>query len=178
MTNRAIIDEYNDWLLEIIGFNLPEHRKYELLIKELNKVPFRWVIPMDENRDIDAFCMRKEFLFDNGYDVSSVWHESRTVLEVLIAFSRRIETDITGEPGKDDFGRWFWVMLDNLELLDFENVWFDKKAVDRILNIWLDRKFKKNGIGSIFPTTKVTSDQRDVEMWYQMQGYIDEHWEL
>ena len=176
MTSKRILDDYFDWMLSEIKFYSPKHRKYELLLRELNNIEFKWVIPMDENRDMDAYDLRKEFLFDAGYHVYDIWDSPRSVLEVLVAFSRRIEIEITGEPGNDDLGRWFWIMIENLSLLEFDNLMFDKGKVDKILEKWLSHLYKKNGKGSIFLTHKSDIDFRDMEMWYQMHTYLNENW--
>ena len=179
MVDSEILDRYYDYLLDLVRFDLPEHRKYGRLMADMYEKPFIIVHPMDENRDGDALYLRKEFLFDNGYDVEhDLWMDERSVLEVLAAFSRRIEIEITGTPGEDDLSRWFWVMIENLGLNEFDNRHYDKDAVSEILDIWLCRKFERNGAGSIFPLKKVSRDQRDVEMWYQMQAYLNENWEF
>lgn len=178
MVVKSLLDDYYDWLLEQADIFLPEHRNYERLLRELHRTTFTWIIPMDENRDMDAVELRKEFLFDCGYHRYELWNTPRSVLEVLLAFSRRIEIEITGEPGNDDISRWFWVMLGNLGLMKFSDDRFVKEEVDKILGIWLDRKFKKNGSGSIFSVKKSGVNMTDVEMWYQMHYYLNENWKF
>lgn len=172
---NKLLEEYYYYLLDNIGANLPEHQNYTYLLEDLNDKEFIWRHPMDENRDIDGLYLRKEFLFDTNRDISLVWDDPRSVLEVLIAFSKRIETEITGEPGNDDIGRWFWVMLDNLGIL-LPDDHYDHGLVMYNLDIWLLRKFKSDGREGIFPLKKPNSDQRDVDMWYQMQSYLNENW--
>lgn len=170
-----IKDEYFEWMLKIIDFDLPEHRNYERLLRELDEIEFYWVVDMDENRDIDAYDLRKEFLYDCNISLDCLYDGPRTVLEVLVAFSKRIETDVTGEPGEYDYGKWFWVMLDNLGLLEFDNYRMNTRAVDNIVEKWLSRNISVNGKSGIFPIKKLTCDQRGVEMWYQMQAYLNEN---
>ena len=158
VAERTLQEEYYDFLLDIIGFDLPEHRKCSKLLEDLNDKEFFWVHPMDENRDIDALYLRKEFLVETGRDSSEIWDDPRSCLEVLVAFSRRIEIEITGEPGNDDLGRWFWVMLNNLDII-YEDDHYDHGLVQFKLDVWLARKFDKNGKYGIFPLKKVTNDQ-------------------
>ncbi len=176
MIVKSLLDDYFDWILEQVGFDLPEHRDYLRLLKKLSTTEFTWILPMDENRDIDGFDLRKEYLFDEGYRRYDIWDSPRSVLEVLVAFSRRIETEIMGEPGNDDLARWFWVMIGNLGLLKFDDNHFVESEIDKILEKWLSRKFNSDGKGSIFPLKKKKVDQREVEMWYQMHGYLNENY--
>lgn len=178
MIVKSILDDYFDWLLEQVDFFLPEHRDYLEVIKSLHATTFKWVVPMDENRDIDGYELRKEYLFDNGYSTHDIWDTPRSCLEVLVAFSRRIEIEITGEPGNDDLSHWFWVMVENLGLLKYDDDHFRKDEVDKILGKWLCRKFSKKGHGSVFFVTKSDIDMRKVEMWYQMHHYLNENWKF
>ena len=52
------------------------------------------------------------------------------------------------------------------------------QRIDDILDRWIERKFSRNGKGSPFPLKKPKKDQRKVELWYQMQGYICENYPL
>lgn len=180
MANDYILDQYYCWMLDMMDFNLPNHRNYDLLMQKLHSIDFYWDaegVPMDENRDIDAYEMRKDFIDECGYDSDvSIWDDPRSVLEVLVAFSRKIEIMITGEPGNDYLGRWFWVMLDNLGLLEYDNFHYDDIAVDKIVHRWLSRRVTKSGKNGIFPLKKMSQDQRGVEMWYQMHAYLNENW--
>lgn len=178
MVDSDVLDKYYDYLLGIINFNLPKYRRYGRLVEELFDTEFYYVHPMDENRMNDGLYLRKEFLFDIGMDVhEDLWIDPCSVLEVLVAFSKRIEIEITGEPGEDDLGRWFWVMVKNLGIL-YPNNEFDHGIVQFKLENWMSRKFEKSGNGSIFPLKNWRADQRDVEMWYQMQAYLNENWEF
>lgn len=178
MLNARMLDDYYNYILNIVDFGLPEHRKYSKLMYELNNIEFTWVLPMDENRDMDAIELRRSFLIDNGYDeFRDLWDTPRSVLEVLIAFSKRIEIEITGEPGEDCLGRWFWVMLKNLDVLMVDRR-FDIRVLRSNIDVWLLREFDESGRGSIFPLKNWRNDQRKTDMWYQMHAYIHENWEF
>lgn len=177
-TISEIVEDYHEWLLDLMRIDLPEHRNYLELMHDLDLKEFTWINPMDENRDIDAFDLRKEYFFDNGMDVSDVWISPRSCLEVLVAFSRRIEIEVMGEPGDDHIERWFWIMISNLGLDKYTDDRYDSKKVNEILDIWLSRRYKINGKNGIFPLKKVTSDQRQIDLWYQMQAYLMENYKI
>ena len=176
MLVRDLIEDYHDWMCDLMRINLPEHRKYGRLLHELDCKEFIFSHPLDKNRDLDGYLLREEFLFDNGYDQKDIWDGPRSVLEVLVALSKRIETEITGDLGNDKIERWFWVMIKNLGLDIYTDDNYDQEEVNRILDVWLQRRFKSNGKGGLFPLKKTTQDQRDIDIWYQMQLYLDEEW--
>lgn len=168
--------DYHEWICELMCANLPEHSNYRNLLLDLDEKEFIWSHPMDENRDIDGLTLRKEYYFDNGMDVRDVPISPRSCLEVLAAFSRRIELEVMGEPGDDHIEKWFWIMLDNLGLLEFDDDHYNHGLVVHILDVWLVRNINSKGQNGIFPLKKTTKDQRDVEMWYQMQAYLMENY--
>jgi hypothetical protein len=66
-------------------------------------------------------------------------------------------------------------MLENLDLCQYNdrvNLPEDKieETLDRV--IW--RTYNFNGRGGIFPLRRPRQDQRDVELWYQLNAYIIE----
>ena len=165
------MDDYYIWLKNVLKCALPEHRRYSKLLLTLHSTPFRWTLYMDKNRMMDAYVLRDDFTQDSGNHILG----PVSCLEVLVALSRRIEVEIMGEPGNDHYDRWFWIMMENLGVLLEDDI-YDERFVSRKLDIWLDRLFDKNGNGSIFPLKKVTSDQREVDIWYQMQAYLNENY--
>lgn len=159
---------YFEYLCSMSRLSSPKRRKYRGLLRHLYSVTFTFIHPMDENRVFDALDLRKEY-----FHTEDVGDEA-SVLEVLLAFSRRIETEIMSEdPAKDHIERWFWEMLDNLGLLKV-GIYDNEDKINKILDIWMSRKFTKKGHGNIFSTSKSDTDLRDVEFWWQMQRYLVE----
>lgn len=171
-----ILNEYHNWMLDKMQANLPEHRNYDLLLKQLDSIPFIVIHPLDENRNIDGKILREEFLEEEGISHNHIWHDDSSVLEVLVALSMRIETEITGEPGNDHLDRWFWVMIHNLGLDYYRNNMYDPDKINEIIDIWLKRKYKSNGKNGVFPLQKTDIDQREIDIWYQMQLYLTENY--
>ncbi len=179
---QDILDDYHGYLCDMMIAGLPEHKNYYRLLHDLDSKEFIWSIPMDEQRDISACNLRNEFFDVNYPDVDHyILHGPRSVLEVLAAFSRSIETKLMGEPGNDHIERWFGEMLDNLGLLVYRDSRYNPQKVDEILNIWLERRYDSRGNGSIFPLKSGKFDDRDMrqtDMWYQMQFYLDENYPI
>lgn len=175
----ALAGEYYEYLLYLMGADAPEHRNYSLLLSDLYDIPFTYSHPMDENRVLDALDMRREYLFDRGYDIRDDFMDRDvSVFEILAALSRRIEIEVTGEPGEDDISRWFWVCLGNLGVLEFEDSRYDRGLVRYKLDFWMLRQYDRHGKGGIFPVEKNGIDQREIDIWYQGQLYLAENWDF
>jgi hypothetical protein len=65
-------------------------------------------------------------------------------------------------------------MINNLDM-----DWLDPDDILDCIDRFLSRKYDYNGVGGIFPLRKGASeDQRNVEIWYQMQSYLMENYEF
>ena len=95
---------------------------------------------------------------------------------MLIALAMRIDDDIMWQPTESRTIVWFWEMIGNLGIDEYDDEHWEeptsRNMVDYILDRWLDRRFRMDGIGGIFPMREADEDQRDVEIWYQMNLYF------
>ena len=186
MSNRQqeyLKNEYFLWLLSIIEYRRINTRMYGRLLSYLFNREFTWVVSHDSNRALDAINLRYEFLNDYGdFDpevTTSLDDKPCSVLEVLVKLAIDWEHEITYDFHKGDrSNRWFWVMVDNLGLLEYPDSHFDEDIVDEIVSVWLDRRFEKNGIGSPFPVKSGIRDQRGIEIWLQLQDFVLENAEI
>ena len=162
--------EYCDWILdEAVGIKESTKGNYGDLFVYLHNKPFEYYIPKDKNRAIDGLSLRKDFMSDKVDRPCSV-------LEMLAAFSIRIDSEYTGDPKDPCPGYIFEMLLNNLKLLEFENSNFNAEKVNKIVDIWLSRNFTKNGIGSIFPLKGMPhTDQREIQIWDQLMFYLSEN---
>lgn len=170
-----IKSDYFQWLCGIVHADDPDCSFYSLM-RALFEHEFRWSVDNDGNRAVDGECLRDDFADQSLYlDYSSIGGPCR-VLEMLVALASRIDDEIMWNPGDDRTVVWFWEMIDNLGLSEYDDDhWEEPKSrsmVDYILDRWLDRKYRPDGIGSIFPIENPLEDQRDVEIWYQMNQYF------
>ena len=51
---------------------------------------------------------------------------------------------------------------------------FDEKTIEKHLDIFMNRKYRRNGAGGLFTLKFPPRDMRMVEIWYQMCWYLDE----
>lgn len=166
---------YFRWLMEQVGVKSRRDRygEYIELLFELHTIKFRQFVAHDDNRIADGLRLRLD------YGVGGAVKGPCTVLEMLVALAIRIGDEIMPDfDGVRDASYWFWLMIGNLGLLEFDDHHWDRHSVDRIVEGWMDRKYRSNGCGGLFPLKYATQDQRDVEIWYQCQAYIMENYDI
>ena len=161
---------YFEWLYDQVGSEKRE--TYRDMLLTLYYITFRSRIPNDINRATDGIGLR--LLFQKETGISMTFHEENrpcNVLEMLIALAVRMTfftvfdpADMDDEDGPIDN---FWLMISNLGLKPHT----DRKNVE-IINNFITRDYMSNGHGGLFPLRNPRENQREVELWYQMQEYI------
>jgi hypothetical protein len=142
------------------------------LLKLLYEKEFVWSVYKDGNRGEDGKDLRYEFIHSTGLrHVDQGWMTlGCSMLEMLIALSRKIAFNAEGLPRG-----WFWQMLDNAGLNGFnDRKRYSDEDVDDILERIIWRTYEYSGDGGLFPLKCAGDDQRRVELWYQMNAYINE----
>lgn len=169
--------DYYHWLLHLVCADSEPYINYLLLLQTLHKKDYIWTNPNDMNRVQDAYSLRKEYMqnerifVDENGDVPAA-----SVLEVLIALSYRCECDIMGEPGLNHPARWFWMAVQNLDLMKCTDDHFDRFYVDQQVDRWLEGKYKRNGQGGPFPLQHPNGDQRHKQLWDQLLEFVMENY--
>ena len=182
--------EYFRWLCGLVGIATPGHNYWSLAV-QMHAKEFIWTVPNDDNRDEDGKKLRSEFLDDTDFRCPSCNLGIRygchacldgpcSILEMLIALAFRMEY-ILSDPSKGDVtSDYFWEFVKNLGLERFTDEDYSDRlgltTVNRILDKLVERDYKANGEGGIFPLKRVTKDHRKVEIWYQMMAYITENY--
>lgn len=166
--------KYGNWLIEKIN-NRHSH-KYTKLLHFLHESPFIAYLDRDEDRLEDGIMLRDEFCSENKVPIYIFDYQYCTVLEMLVALALRIDNEWNGDPGEEHPEKIFWEMLKNLKLDKFTDQKFDNDRVLEILGIWITRGFDYDGNGSIFPLKDTNRDQRNCEIWKQMQEYLSENY--
>lgn len=167
--------DYFQWLCGIVHADDPDGSFYSLM-RALFEHEFRWSVDNDSNRAEDGECLRDDFADQSLYlDYSSIGGPCN-VLEMMVALAGRINQDIMWSPNNDRTIVWFWEMISNLGLDEYDDDhWEEPRSrmmVDFVLDRWLYRWYRPDGVGGIFPLEDPLEDQRDVEIWYQMNTYF------
>lgn len=174
--DESLDSRYLNWLYSQIGpaNNKNPERSFWLLAEQLHMKRFDWVIPNDDNRTEDGKALREEFLARFDARCDRQWLEQDcSILEMLIALSRRVEFE-----SAHDAYHWFWTMLENLNLRVYTDAVYDDEVgliVEKAITAVIDRRYRSNGDGGLFPLLRPNRDQRQVEIWYQMSSYLLEN---
>ena len=177
MTKRELENLYFDWLYEIMciddGYEVHSYRR---LFMHLHKIEFTYLIERDENRACDGINLRYRFAINNGFE--DIYRKYLTgpcsVLEMIIALAITCEEHIMDDPAKGNRTKqWFWYMISNLGLGGMYDGNFDRRYVDEVIYIFLNREYSPDGRGGLFTIRNCEEDLRNVEIIYQLYWYIN-----
>lgn len=172
---------YLDWLKSQVEY-YTERGQHDFLFKRLYEREYYAVIDKDINRIYDGVSLRQGYIdscaMSPSFDEEAASDEPCRFLEFLIALATRmsfIMSDIDEDLTED----CFWELLHNMGNLDKLN---DQEylslggdmAVDMAIDRVLERNYAASGVGGLFPMNNPRCDQRNVEIWYQMNQYLNE----
>lgn len=182
---------YLKWLTSQVWINYRHNSptKYDDLMQMLWEKPFVWTVAKDDNRVEDALEQRYLFLTDEElridfnlmhkkfgdsgmlHSVADFRKQECRVLEVIVALAKRL----CFAEGSDT-GWWAWRLIVNLDLHKMRDpiTPAKRRRVDDILDTLIWRTYERDGSGGFFPLAYPQSDQRKVEIWYQMSAYLAE----
>lgn len=157
-------NNYFRWLCEKVDYRSRD--KYIPALKLLFETDFYSLINYDDNRALDGLNLRREFEEETKLELP---RDPCSVFEMMIGLSLRMAFIYYDPWGReDDNSVWFWVIFSNLGLGLTERV--NKEIID----VLLERKYLPNGRGGLFPLKNPREDQRNIEIWYQMQAYVQD----
>lgn len=188
--------QYFRWLLDETEWH-ERHPGSEGVAMIMYQYEFKWFIPNDDNRGIDGLTIRSKWYQENRSGAEEPV-DYCSMLEMMLALAQRMENDILYDSSKGDRkAEWFWLMMRNCGLEDVcEQVSaefresgdgdgysyglseMDEQLTVSILDSIVFREYDSSGFGGLFPTMTSGIDYRNVEIWDQMQGYLNEHHEI
>lgn len=167
-------DSYFCWLEGLIGDSYIV-TNYQKLLWKLFVTDYIWELDYDRNRAADGLYLRREFTSQTGLTIVS--ERQCSILEMLIALARRAEDDIMHDPNYGDrSGLWFWTMMQNLGLDIYDDWHWFEDEVNKILDVFMHRRYERNGAGGAFPVRAASRDLRNTDLWWQMNAYLEEHY--
>jgi hypothetical protein len=162
-------DRYLMWLYSQVGDVTVQDpaATFWTLFTQMQATPFVWLVPNDDNRVEDGRELRLSWAYQRNITDPAIEGPGCSFLEMLIALCRRLEFE-----AGDTTANWFWHILQNLGLLPCTDRGYDEhlaqEAIDRV--IW--RLYAPDGTGGLFPLKRAYYDQREVEIWYQLNAYL------
>lgn len=169
---------YFEYLLDVVCDREHMSIDYIPLLDLLHSIKFKSIMERDENRIADGEHLRREFLDERDIDKEYLYEFDDmevSVLEVLIGIAKRMESQLGNVTQKDRTSERFWELLGNLGVEKYKSDNYKPENIREKVNVWMMRKYKKDGLGGIFPLRKPEFDQRTVEIWNQMSAYIWEN---
>lgn len=174
--DEPLDEAYFKWLYsQVASLRLKNPaRTYWSLLRDLYRKEFVWLVPNDDNRKEDGRDLRYEFVELHGIrNPDPEWLDlGCSMFEMLIGLSRRLSFEAEGEP-RD----WFWHLLENVDLHRYSDKMYGDRArrdIDEALEIIIWRQYTPTGKGGLFPLKNPREDQRQVELWYQLNAYVGE----
>jgi hypothetical protein len=148
------------------------------LFNYLFTIEFTHFVPNDENRAEDILDFRRSYAERSGFEDNSLFDFPPTFFELIVILAVRMDDILCEDPQVSRVPELVSSLLVNLGLNDFGDDTFPSRrgmeivraATDRVLN----RTYAPSGRGGLFPLSRAREDQREVELWYQMQAYLQE----
>lgn len=177
---------YLEWLLRLINADNYKDKSYIKLCSLLNKIPFEPVMKLDENRSSDVQSLLRETYIQsqsdwyrlNNDEIMEIPTWPVSFLELIISLAMRIDLDFMREiNGIDNTRIYFWILVRNLGILEFDDEHWGEDAIISIvnrLNIVQERKYDFNGNGGLFPLENAEIDQRNVQIWNQLCQFVSQ----
>lgn len=145
----------------------PDHYNPEIfnIAWELKYEP---TIPNDQNRAHDGIDLRARYVRESSNGLPPIGQ--CTMLEFLIALAIRLNEADYDPAIPNRVGPWFWTLIDNMDVAE-TNAFEIREAMIRVN----ERTYSFDGWGGLFPLKSPPEDQRETEVWYQMQSYLMEN---
>lgn len=181
-TSRAI-PPYFEWLKNTVDpfVTRGHHEHFFDILHSLAYVP---ILNLDYNREMDGVGMRDIYLRGYGIDnpeSDEIVDSPCSVLEFLIALAHRMDY-IYSSTDQRYLSELFWEILHNIDL-DYQSTTDDifeqnpeefRDRIRFIIDRVQTRTYEPDGTGNLFPLRNPKEDQRNVEIWYQMNQYLIE----
>ena len=183
------------YLCELVGLNGPnpkqqyrmketDDKTYFVLAWKLFDTRYKVLVDRDDNRVIDARCIRDRFALLNSsfQEYTSLDTPGASILEVLVALVERFDTEVMMDENEIDRSKeWFWEMMKNCGLDIFIDSGFNEEdnyaheQCNSIIELVNSREYDEHGHGGYFPVKSDKYDQRRRELWFQMHDYFLEN---
>lgn len=178
-------DSYFSWLRSKVDpFDMAGC--HDVLLKALFNKEAYAVHPMDQNRIKDGLLFREAYFgeimpnrfFPYSEQAEVIYSVPCSCLEFLMGLANRMNFAYA-YPYEDFFSDFFWELLSNVGMPfdKYRDDSLDHNSLNRIaenMDRVLERQYGADGIGGLFPLKNSPQNQRNQELWYQMNAYVME----
>lgn len=153
---------------------------YNILFTKLHTIKFEIQLERDANRIADVDILRHQFEDESNFALyDCIYSEPPSFLEVCLVLAIRMNRMMAESEDKDETSKWLWIMFNNCGFERFtDDSWNfnnSEQEVNEIAYRVMNRTYEPNGEGNIFVLNSDIPDQRTVEIWYQMQSFLNEN---
>ena len=183
-------NDYFDWLCGLVHVDGLDH-SYRILARTMDNIEFVPLIPNDENRAEQGKNLRILYLGEvlndlDRYD-ETVLLEPCSFFEMLVRLAMDMADILQDEDNFQELiPRCFWEMVSNMGLEDCSDEAFGEALTPSAIADYIKKRcknviyrhYKRSGKDGLFPLKHSKKDQRAVEIWYQMNAYLIENYDL
>lgn len=160
MSHRRVFNDpaydYHRWLVSLVDSGHMFWNNYKKLMAHLDERTYVYRSELDKNRYVDGLALREQYDYEvneSNFDVlDSLGDKECSCLECLVALFTRYSDNILVEPGDNSLApELFYTAMENLGLISMDDVCFDSRKVDEILDDWMKNRvwiFEKCGKNS------------------------------
>ena len=103
-----------------------------------------------------------------------VLHRPCSMLEMLCGLAIRCEESLMDDTRYGDrTSQWFWNMVSSMGIQTERDNDYDHEKVAKAIDNVIFRTYRPNGVGGLFVIPGCKEDLTKVELWKQMNWYID-----
>ena len=181
MVYNTTAQNYYDWLVGIVwnkdNYNGPSYNRFFSFLFNAKFFP---IMDMDNSRVNDAIEFRYTFADHYHIPYAAIASDLNTevgtcnMLEMMVALATRMENHIMSDEAYGDrTAQWFWQMALSLGFENVDDTVFDESRAAQIIDIFNNRQYAPNGKGGLFTVENSVTDMRTLDIWYQMQFWIN-----
>lgn len=178
MKEYELVNDYFEWMYRLVCGEGGRNLSFRKLLMRLYDLDYQYTLPMDENRWTDGVQLRYRYGREHNIPDYVIASELDTrpcsMLEMMLALSLRCEETIMID---DHFGnrtgQWFWNMISSLGLGGETDRNFRASHVDAVVDRFNNRRYSPNGEGGLFRVNDRNINLLNMDIWYQMQAYIN-----
>lgn len=168
------VNKYLQWLRGRVSRPGPS---YDILFDIAWEIQYEYFIPNDDNRAQDGLNLRRRFEYETSIRLPDLG--KCRMLEFFIALAIRLNESTYDHEKPNQEAYWFWILMSSLGLDEYDDSYrFDQihGEIYDIFMVLIHREYDSDGQnGGLFPLRNPNGDQRTIEIWYQMQAYLNEN---